>query len=49
MIQDFSWINTTGVEVRYEYHIIVVYVLSGIVVEIQRKRTDLKVKIRNKE
>jgi len=39
--------NTTGVGIRYEYHIIVVYVLSGIVVGIQRKRTDLKVKICN--
>jgi len=39
--------NITGVGVRDEYRIIVVYVLSGIVEGIRRKRVDLKVKIRN--
>ena len=24
-IHDFSWLNTTGIGVQYEYHIIVVY------------------------
>jgi hypothetical protein len=35
MIQDFSWINTTIVGFHYEYHIIVLHVLSGIVMETQ--------------
>jgi hypothetical protein len=46
VIQDFSWINTTGV-VHYKYHIIVVFDFSGIVVEIEGKRADLKIKTRN--